>query len=433
MYPNLYYVFKDFFGVDWNWLRIFNSFGFFVAIAFIVGALILSKELKRKEREGLLHYKEETITVGKPATKGELLLNFILGFLLGYKIIGLFISGSPLAKDPQSFIFSKEGSLPFGILLGILFAGLKWWERKKHKLAKPEQRKIRIWPHDRVGDIVIFAAIFGFLGAKIFHNLENWDDLVKDPVGSLLSFSGLTFYGGLICAGIAIVYYAKKHGIGLWHLCDAMAPALMIAYAIGRIGCQVSGDGDWGILNSAYVAADNGKVIRATPAQFQQRLEANKDFYLQQHYDNLSAVPHRSVKAPSFLPDWMVAYQFPHNVIKEGTRIPGCEGEHCYQLPIPVFPTSFYETIICFILFLVLWLLRKRFRIPGELFGLYLLLNGLERFFIEKIRVNTQYHIFGFNPTQAELISALLIISGIGLIIYLNRSAPKSTASTQRT
>jgi len=429
MYPNLYYAFKDIFGVEWNWLRIFNSFGFFVALAFIAAAFVLSKELKRKEREGLLQYKEETIMVGRPATMGELILNFILGFLLGYKIIGLFISDSPLAKDPQSFIFSSEGSMPTGILLGGLLAGLKWWEKKKQKLAKPEQRKIRIWPHDRVGDIVIFAAIFGFLGAKIFHNLENWEELIKNPIESLLSFSGLTFYGGLICAGAAIIYYAKKHGIKVWHLADAIAPALMLAYAIGRIGCQVSGDGDWGILNSAYISSPNGKVVRATPDSIQQELTAHKNFYLQEHYDSLSQVEHRSVVAPSFLPDWMVAYSYPMNVIKEGELIPGCTEEHCYQLPIPVFPTPFYETVICLLLFFFLWFVKNRFNIPGQLFGFYLVLNGLERFFIEKIRINTQYNIFGFHPTQAELISALLIVSGVTIIISLNRSASPTKRS----
>ena len=52
MYPNLYYAFKDLFGVEWKFLRYVNSFGFFVAIAFIVSALVLAKELKRKSRQG---------------------------------------------------------------------------------------------------------------------------------------------------------------------------------------------------------------------------------------------------------------------------------------------------------------------------------------------------------------------------------------------
>ena len=422
MYPNLYYAFKDLFGVQLEWLRIFNSFGFFVALAFIAAAIVLSKELKRKERIGLLQFKEETITVGKPATAGELLLNFFLGFILGFKIIGLLVSHSPLAKDPQAFIFSKEGSWPVGLALGALLAGIKYWEKNKKKLAKPEERKVRIWPHDRVGDLVIFGAVFGFLGAKIFHNLENWDQLIKDPIGSLLSFSGLTFYGGLICAGAAIIYYARKHGIKVWHLADSFAPALMLAYAIGRIGCQVSGDGDWGVLNSAYITAPNSKVIRATPDTFKQKLFSNQNFYIQeQGYDSLSVVPHHSVVAHAFLPNWVVAYPFPHNVINECEPIPGCEGEHCSQLPVPVFPTAFYETIACLLLFILLWAFRNRFHYAGQLFGFYLILNGIERFLVEKIRVNTQYHIFGLHPTQAELISSALVIAGVIVIVYLNK------------
>jgi prolipoprotein diacylglyceryltransferase len=95
--------------------------------------------------------------------------------------------------------------------------------------------------------MVILAALLGFLGAKIFHNLENWNEFWKSPVEALLSFSGLTFYGGLICATVAIIWYARKHRIAVRHLADSIAPALMLAYAIGRIGCQVAGDGDWGI------------------------------------------------------------------------------------------------------------------------------------------------------------------------------------------
>ena len=82
MYPNLYYAFKDLFGVDWKFLRFINSFGFFVAIAFILAAIILAAELRRKSRKGLLQPTEMEITVGQPATPGELALNFLLGFLL---------------------------------------------------------------------------------------------------------------------------------------------------------------------------------------------------------------------------------------------------------------------------------------------------------------------------------------------------------------
>jgi phosphatidylglycerol---prolipoprotein diacylglyceryl transferase len=59
-----------------------------------------------------------------------------------------------------------------------------------------------------VGDIIILGLIFGIIGAKLFDNLENWSDFVKDPIGRLFSASGLTFYGGLILAAIAICWYA---------------------------------------------------------------------------------------------------------------------------------------------------------------------------------------------------------------------------------
>ena len=386
MYPNLYYAFKDLFGVEWSFLRFVNSFGFFVALSFIISAMVLSLELKRKGKEGLLHPTEELVVVGKPATIGELIMNFLLGFLLGYKILALFVMDSAVTEDPQAFIFSGLGSWPLGLLMGGLFTWLKYYEKNKQKLPKPETRKVRIWPHDRVGEITVFALIFGLIGAKMFDIFENWSDFLKQPSAYLLSPAGLTFYGGLICAGIAIGLYARKHKIGFWHLGDAMAPTMMLAYAIGRIGCQVAGDGDWGIANTA-------------PNPYK------------------------------WLPDWMWSYNFPHNVNEEGVKIPGCVGKYCYQLQVGHYPTAFYETIICLALFGFIWAIRKKIKIPGILFGIYLILNGLERFFIEKIRVNNKLNIFGLEPTQAEVISFFLVLSGIVLIVYLyNKSRSVKTA-----
>jgi hypothetical protein len=98
------------FGVEISGLKLFNSFGFFVALAFIGAAIVLTAELKRKSKEGLLTYKEEKIIVGRPATIGELLLNFVLGFILGYKLIGAYIDRHDLI-DTQSYILSLRGSL----------------------------------------------------------------------------------------------------------------------------------------------------------------------------------------------------------------------------------------------------------------------------------------------------------------------------------
>jgi prolipoprotein diacylglyceryl transferase len=376
MYPNLYYAFKDLFGIDLPPLRFINSFGFFVAIAFIVAAALLSRELKRKSKMGLLQPTEDEVMVGEAATPGELFLNFLLGFVLGYKILALFFLSSSATQDPQTFIFSSMGSWPAGIGLGLVFAGLKWWDKKKQQLAKPEKRKVRIWPQDRVGEITILALVFGLLGAKLFDIFENWSDFLKQPAAYIFSGGGLTFYGGLICATIAIIVYSRKYNIPTRHLADAIAPPLMIAYAIGRIGCQVAGDGDWGI-------------------------------------ENLDPNP------VSWLPDWLFSYNYPHNVIEVGTQIPGCTGKYCMQLPYAVYPTPLYETITCTVLFFVLWVLRKKLRPAGSVFALYLILNGVERFFIEKIRVNNRIDLFGFHPTQAEVISSGLVIVGICIWIFL--------------
>ena len=388
MYPNLYYAFKDLFGVEWTFLRFVNSFGFFVAIAFIISAVVLANELRRKSKQGLFQPTEMQVIVGQPATILDLSLNFLLGFLLGYKILALFILDNSVTVDPQAFIFSTLGSWPSGIGLGLLFAGLKWWEKNKQKLDKPEKRTVRIWPQDRVGEITILALIFGLLGAKIFDMFENWSDFLKHPNDYIFSAKGLTFYGGLICAALAIWWYAKKHKIGFWHLNDALAPTMMLAYSLGRIGCQVSGDGDWGVNNT-------------------------------------------SPKPFSWLPDWMWAYRYPHNVNEVGHTIPGCtDNKFCNQLDIPVFPTPFYEIIACFILFLILWSVRKKIKIPGAIFGLYLMLNGLERFLIEKIRVNTRLNIFGLQPTQAEVISTALFVSGLLIWVFVwNRSRNKKPSN----
>jgi prolipoprotein diacylglyceryltransferase len=156
----------------------------------------------------------------------------------------------------------------------------------------------------------------------------------------------------------------------------------MLAYGVGRLGCHFAGDGDWGIPSDL----------------------ANK---------------------PSFLPDWMWAYHYPHNVLKMDTPINGCEadqwGDYCYQLGQAAYPTPLYEAITCILLFGVLWLLRKKIRVPGRIFALYLIFNGLERFFVEKIRVNSRLDLFGFHPTQAEVISTSLFLSGTLLWFWLGR------------
>ena len=254
MYPNLYYAFSDLFGWAPSWLQFVNSFGFFVALSFIAAAVVLTRELMRKEREGILQGREEVVLIGKPAGAGELFLNFILGFILGFKLIGLFMVAPEPGFKVQDFVLSGRGSWLAGLALGLLFAGLKWYEKNKQKLPQPQEKTVRIWPHDRVGDLTIYAFIFGFIGAKIFNSFETWDDFVKDPMGSLFSFSGLTFYGGLICAALAIWWYARKNGIGFWQLNDAAAPGLPAGWKledIGKVTAPGSATFEKGVLSLA--------------------------------------------------------------------------------------------------------------------------------------------------------------------------------------
>lgn len=431
MYPNLYFFLKEVFGINLQGFKLINTFGLLVAFAFFAGAWALSAELKRREKSGWLKASGATVWVGKGATINEIAWNAFFGFLMGWKLVGLFLEKETALQDPQAFLLSGQGSVGAGLLLAAVFAVLKWWMANKTKLAKPEKRTVRVWPHDRVGDVIIYAAVFGFGGAKIFHNLENWDELVRDPLGSLLSFSGLTFYGGLICAGAAIIWYARKHKINLWHLTDSFGPALMLAYAVGRLGCQVSGDGDWGILNSAYVSTPEGKSVLAQAGDFQNTATRHMDYYQQafagvKEIKTYADLPHMAVKAPGWLPDWMVAYSYPHNVLSEGIQNGDCDtAQWCRHLPVPVFPTPFYETLMCLVLFGVLWALRKKITAPGVLFGIYLMLNGAERFFIEKIRVNTTYHLGNFHPTQAELISAALVLAGLAIVLKQRGKQPE--------
>lgn len=354
-----------------------QTFGFFVALAFMVAAWLLGKELRRKENLGQILPTIKDVEIGKQAGTNDYVIAGVLGFILGFKALYMILNYSEFVNDPQTTLLSLNGNI-IGAIIGCI--GMIYWrfrESEVQKKLKYEIKKVSMKAEEHVGNIILLGVVGGLLGAKIFHNLENPVEFMADPIGSLLSFSGLTFYGGLIVAAILIVRYGKKNGLSAFHLTDAGAPALMISYGIGRVGCMMSGDGDWGIVNN------NPKP-----------------------------------NWMSFLPDWMWAFKFPHNVNNDGIRIPGCVGRWCHELPEAVYPTSFYETIMAIILFGVLWAIRKRISTPGLLFSIYLILNGAERFLIESIRVNTQYHILGIGITQAQIISTTLILLGFMGVWY---------------
>ena len=422
MYPNFRELFYYTIGIDIPALAVVNTFGFFVAMAFVTAAWLLTKELKRKEADGLLSASKRKVVTGKPASIVDMGTSGLLGFLIGWKVLGMIFNMDWEHETPQQFIISTQGNIIGGLLFGGLFAYLTWRDKEKTKLPQPKEETITVHPYQLVGNITVIAAVSGILGAKVFHHLENWDDFIKDPIGQFSDFfGGLTFYGGLICATICVLWYLRRNNIKPIHMFDAAAPVLIVGYSVGRIGCMVSGDGDWGVINSAYrVDGDRNFTTVSLPDTTIKKDIAT--YY--QYYDANSPeeVPYIHFEKPgalSFLPDKFFAYDFPHNVLERGVPLNNTNRERFNNhLPMPVFPTAFYEVLMALSIFAFLWFIRKRITTPGMLFGIYLMFNGLERFLIESIRVNTKMHFLGMVITQAQLISSILFLVGVALTAY---------------
>ena len=156
----------------------------------------------------------------------------------------------------------------------------------------------------------------------------------------------------MLGGALAITWVVRRKGIPWLQAADICAPALAISYGIGRIGCHIAGDGDWGVVSNA---------------------------------------------------PWAVAYT---NAIVGWvhplTRIP-------YELGVRVHPTPIYELGQSLIIFALLWSLRKRKHLHGTIFWLYLILAGIARFAVEFWRVNP---IIGLGMTQAQWISIVLVLVG---------------------
>lgn len=116
MYPSISDLLRDLFGI-YIPLPI-QTFGFFVAIAFFVSAYFLSRELQRREKLGWMPPKEEKEWVGKPATTTELIWNFIIGFLIGFKLLYALLNWTQFSRDPQHLLLSSEGNFFGGLEVG---------------------------------------------------------------------------------------------------------------------------------------------------------------------------------------------------------------------------------------------------------------------------------------------------------------------------
>jgi phosphatidylglycerol:prolipoprotein diacylglycerol transferase len=141
---------------------------------------------------------------------------------------------------------------------------------------------------------------------------------------------------------------------------------MMLGYTIGRIGCQVSGDGDWGRVSDMALK-------------------------------------------PDWLPLWLWAQTYDNNIVGVLIQAPG------------VYPTPVYETLMSFAAFALLWLIRSHPFKAGWLFSVYLLFAGVERLLIEQVRINPVIDFGVAHATQAELIASLLIVGGLIGIALLSR------------
>ena len=382
MYPDLSYFLHDLLGtnVD-NGTSIFKTFGLFLALTFVVSAWILTKELHRMEKEGIIGKLKNIATASPESNKNSWIKDAVInGLLLGflaYKIPYISQNFTEFKVNPAGILFSSGGNIFIGLIVAAIVGYLVYLTHSKSGEVAP---LVKEWPHQKVGDIIIIAAITGIMGSRLFSVLENWQSFIADPIGQLFSGSGLTIYGGIIMAGLTLVWYSRHIGLQTSHLADAAAPCLAIGYGVGRMGCQFSGDGDWGIPN----------------------LAAKPDWF--------------------FLPDWVWAYDYPRNVLREGVPIEDCVGHYCNRLAEVVYPTPIYEITIAVITFSLLWYLRKRLPKAGMLFFIYLFLTGLARFFVEGIRVNERYDLLGLGWSLSQWIAVLFMIGGVAGFFYMRKN-----------
>jgi phosphatidylglycerol:prolipoprotein diacylglycerol transferase len=248
----------------------------------------------------------------------------------------------------------------FGALMALaaLVGGLLVWLELKRYSYNPE-----------ISSTIVFAgAVGGLLGARILFILEEWSSFIRYPLEFIFSGAGFTWYGGVIGGVLAATWVVRREGIPWFRAADICAPALAIAYGIGRIGCHISGDGDWGIE---------------------------------------TAVP------------WGVAYT--NAIIGWVHPLTGVP----YPPGVRVHPTPIYEFLQSLVIFAILWSIRKKAYPAGTIFWLYLILSGVARFTVEFWRVNPP---LALGLSEAQWFSLLLSIAGC-VLLYLQPGKPVPTAA----
>jgi phosphatidylglycerol:prolipoprotein diacylglycerol transferase len=215
--------------------------------------------------------------------------------------------------------------------------------------------------------IVIAAAVAGLIGSRVYAILDDLPTYLADPKSMIFSGSGFVFYGGMIGGLLGAYLVSRWYRIGLGVTMDMCGPALAIGQAIGRIGCQLSGDGDWGLPSTVPWAMSYPKAIVGWNSDTVLKLD--------EHYH-------------------LVSGYFP------GVR---------------VHPAPIYETILYVGVFTILWSMRKTSHPAGRIMYWYLLLGGAARFIVEFWRINPR--VF-YMLSEAQLIAiGMMVIGGVALIL----------------
>jgi phosphatidylglycerol:prolipoprotein diacylglycerol transferase len=160
-----------------------QTFGFFVAMAFFGAYVVFTSEFKRYEANGKIHPFKRKVILGKAASLLDIIANFVLGFLFGFKVFGAIFNYNYFATDPRKYILSLHGNLIMGLLIGAGFALWVFYDRKKQQLAKPKIAEEYRHPYQLMGLIVFSVGFFGFIGAKLFDIADRFELFLHDPAG----------------------------------------------------------------------------------------------------------------------------------------------------------------------------------------------------------------------------------------------------------
>jgi phosphatidylglycerol:prolipoprotein diacylglycerol transferase len=234
-------------------------------------------------------------------------------------------------------------------------------------LSVRNSRRLGINPEDtwNLGIVVVLA---GILGAKVLLIVNEWSYYTRNP-GEILSVntlrSGGVFSGGLVAALLAAAWFMARHKMPPLRTCDAFAPGLAIGHAIGRLGCFAAG-------------CCFGKETHAA---------------------------------------WGVVFKSPLAAEWVGT-----------PLGVPLEPTQLIEAVVELLNFFFLsWLIQRK-HADGQVFGSYLILYGIARFFIEFLRGDPGRGIvFGGVMSGTQLIAIILVI--VGGLFWLRRAPSRTVGS----